>query len=65
MTEPSPKPFDYRKILVAYICHVGTQEGIDFLGNGSPWVQPMNGLTLEETNVLVSLAKEADKLESP
>lgn len=51
-------PFDYKKILLAYIIHVGKSEGTDFIG-GTPWVEPMDFLTLEETQELNRLSDEA------
>ncbi len=44
---------DYRKILRAYIEHVGYAEGSDFIGDGIG-----DPLTTEEDAALVALAKE-------
>lgn len=55
-------PFDYKKMLLAYITHVGKSEGTDFIG-GTPWVEPMDSLTLEETQELNRLSDEAFTLE--
>jgi hypothetical protein len=46
---------DYRKILIAYVDHVGECEGVDFLEDGPAAHQP--GLTEEEA---VELAKIRD-----
>lgn len=43
---------DYRKILVAYIAHVGREEGTDFLG------APIAGLTGEENALLCEASAE-------
>jgi hypothetical protein len=46
---------DYRKILIAYMHHVGECEGIDFLGTGPS--EELGGLSPEEA---VELAKVRD-----
>ena len=43
---------DYRKILAAYIAHVGRQEGTDFLG------EPLATLTNDENAALHEVAAE-------
>lgn len=47
--------FDYKRILLAYINHVGVKEGVSFI---SPNVV-INGLTKEEHEELVKLDKES------
>lgn len=51
---------DYRKILIAYIDHVGRCEGVDFLGSGPSEVLP--GLT-EEEGIALAKARDASLVE--
>jgi hypothetical protein len=52
--------FDYKKLLMAYIRHVGNAEGIDFLGNGLA-AAPIDWLTLEETQEINRLSTLVDE----
>lgn len=51
--------FDYLKILKAYLNHVGTCEGITFLGNYAEGGIP--GLTAEEVEELKRIDKETNE----
>jgi hypothetical protein len=46
--------FDYRKLLIAYIAHVGDCEGTDFLGNSAK--DGIKGLSEEEVEELKYLS---------
>ena len=52
--------FDYKKILRAYIDHVGMCEGIDFLERYPSWPS-IKGLTIEETKELIRVADEIEE----
>ena len=52
--------FDYKKLLLAYINHIGEIEGTDFLGKSAD--HGINGLEADEIEELRRVSKEADKL---
>lgn len=53
---PVPPEFDYKRMLVAYIGHVGECEGTDFLGRSAD--DGICGLTFEEVEELRRLIDE-------
>lgn len=54
-----PKPFgDYRTLLLKYICHVGSEEGVDFIRrDGGPLAE---WITQDEAAELARLAEESE-----
>jgi hypothetical protein len=52
--------FDYKKILLAYINHVGEREGVTFLGEDEKrW--GITGLSSEEVEELLRLDSDANE----
>ena len=49
---------DYKKLLLAYMNHVGEMEGTYFLGHSAD--TGITGLTQQEVNELRSLTKESE-----